>query len=65
MSETDTPKLDRRPEWTALADHRKDALARPDLRELFADDPGGPSGTSCAWATCASTTPRTWSPTRR
>ncbi len=40
MSETDTPKLDRRPEWTALADHRKDALARPDLRELFADDPG-------------------------
>ncbi|MFG3389581.1 glucose-6-phosphate isomerase [Streptomyces rochei] len=40
MSETDTPKLDRRPEWTALADHRKDALAHPDLRELFADDPG-------------------------
>ncbi|MFJ8651241.1 glucose-6-phosphate isomerase [Streptomyces rochei] len=40
MSETDTPKLDRRPEWTALADHREDALARPDLRELFADDPG-------------------------
>ncbi|KFG72625.1 glucose-6-phosphate isomerase [Streptomyces mutabilis] len=40
MSETDTPKLDRRPEWTALADHRKDALPHPDLRELFADDPG-------------------------
>ncbi|MFC7891503.1 glucose-6-phosphate isomerase [Streptomyces sp. NPDC057381] len=40
MSDTDTPKLDRRPEWTALADHRKDALPRPDLRELFADDPG-------------------------
>ncbi|MGZ3102580.1 glucose-6-phosphate isomerase [Streptomyces sp. H62] len=37
---SDTPKLDRRPEWTALADHRKDALPRPDLRELFADDPG-------------------------
>ncbi|GGQ38863.1 glucose-6-phosphate isomerase [Streptomyces mutabilis] len=40
MSETDTPKLDRRPEWTALADHRKDALPHPDLRRLFADDPG-------------------------
>ncbi|CAL9650354.1 glucose-6-phosphate isomerase [Streptomyces sp. enrichment culture] len=37
---SDTPKLDRRPEWTALADHRKDALPRPDLRELFARDPG-------------------------
>jgi glucose-6-phosphate isomerase len=37
---SDTPKLDRRPEWTALADHRKDALPRPDLRELFAQDPG-------------------------
>ncbi|MFE2051709.1 glucose-6-phosphate isomerase [Streptomyces sp. NPDC059459] len=37
---SDTPKLDRRPEWTALADHRKDALPRLDLRELFADDPG-------------------------
>ncbi|MFE1046850.1 glucose-6-phosphate isomerase [Streptomyces olivaceus] len=37
---SDTPKLDRRPEWTALADHRKDALLRPDLRELFARDPG-------------------------
>ncbi|MFB6548358.1 glucose-6-phosphate isomerase [Streptomyces sp. NPDC056405] len=37
---SDTPKLDRRPEWTALADHRKDALPRPDLRELFAADPG-------------------------
>ncbi|MFB7086075.1 glucose-6-phosphate isomerase [Streptomyces sp. NPDC056296] len=37
---SDTPKLDRRPEWTALADHRKDALPRPDLRELFASDPG-------------------------
>ncbi|WP_395577073.1 glucose-6-phosphate isomerase [Streptomyces sp. BK79] len=37
---SDTPELDRRPEWTALADHRKDALPRPDLRELFAQDPG-------------------------
>ncbi|MBZ6203847.1 glucose-6-phosphate isomerase [Streptomyces olivaceus] len=37
---SDTPKLDRRPEWTALADHRRDALPRPDLRELFAQDPG-------------------------
>ncbi|MFJ8147939.1 glucose-6-phosphate isomerase [Streptomyces sp. NPDC096048] len=37
---SDTPKLDRRPEWTALADHREDALPRPDLRELFAADPG-------------------------
>ncbi|MFE0800182.1 glucose-6-phosphate isomerase [Streptomyces sp. NPDC058812] len=37
---SDTPKLDRRPEWTALADHRKDALPQPDLRELFASDPG-------------------------
>ncbi|MBU6529557.1 glucose-6-phosphate isomerase [Streptomyces sp. NPDC057245] len=37
---SDTPKLDRRPEWTALADHRKDALPRPDLRELFDRDPG-------------------------
>ncbi|MGW8065599.1 glucose-6-phosphate isomerase [Streptomyces ziwulingensis] len=37
---SDTPKLDRRPEWAALVDHRKDALARPDLRELFAQDPG-------------------------
>ncbi|ANB09627.1 glucose-6-phosphate isomerase [Streptomyces ambofaciens] len=37
---SDTPKLDQRPEWTALADHRKDALPRPDLRELFAEDPG-------------------------
>ncbi|AKZ59363.1 glucosephosphate isomerase [Streptomyces ambofaciens ATCC 23877] len=37
---SDTPKLDQRPEWTALADHRKDALPRPDLRQLFAEDPG-------------------------
>ncbi|MGC9495622.1 glucose-6-phosphate isomerase [Streptomyces sp. WG7] len=37
---SDSPKLTRRPEWTALADHREDALRRPDLRELFAADPG-------------------------
>ncbi|MFG2543578.1 glucose-6-phosphate isomerase [Streptomyces sp. NPDC048594] len=37
---SDSPKLNRRPEWTALADHRTDTMARPDLRELFAADPG-------------------------
>ncbi|MFG3322325.1 glucose-6-phosphate isomerase [Streptomyces sp. NPDC048171] len=37
---SDSPKLNRRPEWTALADHRTDAMSRPDLRELFAADPG-------------------------
>ncbi|MCW1098086.1 glucose-6-phosphate isomerase [Streptomyces sp. RS2] len=37
---SDTTKLNQRPEWTALADHRKGALPRPDLRELFAQDPG-------------------------
>ncbi|MDQ0752651.1 glucose-6-phosphate isomerase [Streptomyces africanus] len=42
MSDTPSgsPKLTRRPEWTALEDHRKDALPQPDLRELFAADPG-------------------------
>ncbi|MCF0083255.1 glucose-6-phosphate isomerase, partial [Streptomyces lomondensis] len=35
-----SPRLTRRPEWTALEDHRKDALPQPDLRELFAADPG-------------------------
>ncbi|MFJ5516885.1 glucose-6-phosphate isomerase [Streptomyces griseoluteus] len=35
---SDTPKLTRRPEWTALADHR--AGGQPHLRELFASDPG-------------------------
>ncbi|MFC9153848.1 glucose-6-phosphate isomerase [Streptomyces bauhiniae] len=35
---SDTPKLSRRPEWTALADHR--AGGQPHLRELFAADPG-------------------------
>ncbi|MFG2966601.1 glucose-6-phosphate isomerase [Streptomyces sp. NPDC048288] len=33
----DTPELTRRPEWTALEDHR--AEGRPVLRELFAADP--------------------------
>ncbi|MFD5053261.1 glucose-6-phosphate isomerase [Streptomyces tendae] len=37
---SDTTKLNQRPEWTALADHRKGALPHPDLRELFAQDPG-------------------------
>ncbi|MET9685009.1 glucose-6-phosphate isomerase [Streptomyces coeruleorubidus] len=39
-SPSDSPGLTRRPEWTALEDHRKDALPQPDLRELFAADPG-------------------------
>ncbi|MER7054307.1 MULTISPECIES: glucose-6-phosphate isomerase [unclassified Streptomyces] len=39
-STSDSPKLTRRPEWAALADHRAEALQRPDLRELFATDPG-------------------------
>ncbi|MFI1721585.1 glucose-6-phosphate isomerase [Streptomyces sp. NPDC020489] len=34
---SDTPHLTRRPEWTALEDHR--AEGRPQLRELFAADP--------------------------
>jgi glucose-6-phosphate isomerase len=34
---SDTPNLTRRPEWTALEDHR--AGWRQHLRELFADDP--------------------------
>ncbi|WP_155055929.1 glucose-6-phosphate isomerase [Streptomyces blattellae] len=37
---SDFPKPARRPEWTALEDHRADALRCPRLRELFADDPG-------------------------
>ncbi|MER6707136.1 glucose-6-phosphate isomerase, partial [Streptomyces fumanus] len=36
---SDTPELTRRPEWTALEDHRAEALLHPDLRELFAADP--------------------------
>jgi glucose-6-phosphate isomerase len=39
-SPSGSPRLPRRPEWTALEDHRKDALPQPDLRELFAADPG-------------------------
>ncbi|TVZ96694.1 glucose-6-phosphate isomerase [Streptomyces sp. BK340] len=35
---SDSIKLNRRPEWTALADHR--AEGQPHLRELFAKDPG-------------------------
>ncbi|MFJ8198196.1 glucose-6-phosphate isomerase [Streptomyces sp. NPDC096152] len=37
---SDTPKLTRRPEWTALEDHRATTFREPDLRELFAADPG-------------------------
>ncbi|MFM9563128.1 glucose-6-phosphate isomerase, partial [Streptomyces turgidiscabies] len=37
---SDSPRLNRRPEWTALEDHRAGALAAPRLRELFAADPG-------------------------
>ncbi|MEU0386725.1 glucose-6-phosphate isomerase [Streptomyces chartreusis] len=39
-SPSGSPRLTRRPEWTALEDHRADALPQPDLRELFAADPG-------------------------
>ncbi|MFF9115054.1 glucose-6-phosphate isomerase [Streptomyces massasporeus] len=39
-SPSGSPRLNRRPEWTALEHHRKDALPQPDLRELFAADPG-------------------------
>ncbi|MFD6169232.1 glucose-6-phosphate isomerase [Streptomyces coeruleorubidus] len=39
-SPSGSPSLTRRPEWTALEDHRTDALPQPDLRELFAADPG-------------------------
>ncbi|MER6249549.1 glucose-6-phosphate isomerase [Streptomyces griseorubiginosus] len=35
---SDSPLLTRRPEWTALEDHR--AEGTPHLRELFAKDPG-------------------------
>ncbi|GAA3504785.1 glucose-6-phosphate isomerase [Streptomyces prasinosporus] len=35
----DVPEPTRRPQWTALEDHRADTLPRPDLRELFAADP--------------------------
>ncbi|CAL9376713.1 glucose-6-phosphate isomerase [Streptomyces sp. enrichment culture] len=36
---SDAPELTRRPEWTALEDHRAEAPLRPDLRELFDADP--------------------------
>ncbi|TLS44627.1 glucose-6-phosphate isomerase [Streptomyces montanus] len=36
----DTPRLIRRPEWTALEDHRADSMLHPQLRDLFATDPG-------------------------
>ncbi|MFF5367455.1 glucose-6-phosphate isomerase [Streptomyces sp. NPDC013187] len=39
-SPSHSPRLTRRPEWTALEDHRTDAVPQPDLRELFAADPG-------------------------
>ncbi|CAL9287212.1 glucose-6-phosphate isomerase [Streptomyces sp. SudanB52_2052] len=39
-SPSGSPLLTRRPEWTALEDHRADALPQPNLRELFAADPG-------------------------
>ncbi|WP_405884120.1 glucose-6-phosphate isomerase [Streptomyces sp. NBC_01136] len=36
---SDSPKLTRRPEWVALANHRAGGLLHPRLRELFAADP--------------------------
>ncbi|MFD9003417.1 glucose-6-phosphate isomerase [Streptomyces sp. NPDC059582] len=36
----DSPLLTRRPQWTALADHRAAWQPRTRLRELFATDPG-------------------------
>ncbi|MGI5459522.1 glucose-6-phosphate isomerase [Streptomyces sp. CA-249302] len=36
---SDSPRLSHRPEWTALDDHRAEALQRPRLRELFDADP--------------------------
>ncbi|MEV7691024.1 glucose-6-phosphate isomerase, partial [Streptomyces bungoensis] len=38
MAQSEFPTLTHRPEWTALADHR--AAGQPQLRELFATDPG-------------------------
>ncbi|MFI1480211.1 glucose-6-phosphate isomerase [Streptomyces sp. NPDC020747] len=38
-SGTATPRLNRRPEWTALEDHRAGPLLHAHLRELFATDP--------------------------
>ncbi|MFK4153481.1 glucose-6-phosphate isomerase [Streptomyces fungicidicus] len=36
---SDVPEPTRRPQWTALENHRTDTLPQPDLRALFADDP--------------------------
>ncbi|MDT0396740.1 glucose-6-phosphate isomerase [Streptomyces edwardsiae] len=36
---SDVPEPTRRPQWTALENHRRDTLPRPDLRELFDTDP--------------------------
>ncbi|MGW2824474.1 glucose-6-phosphate isomerase, partial [Streptomyces sp. NPDC001443] len=36
---SDSPRLTRRPQWTALADHRAGWQQGPQLRELFASDP--------------------------
>ncbi|MFH8448296.1 glucose-6-phosphate isomerase [Streptomyces fungicidicus] len=36
---SDVPEPTRRPQWTALENHRADTLPQPDLRALFADDP--------------------------
>ncbi|MFI6208176.1 glucose-6-phosphate isomerase [Streptomyces sp. NPDC051041] len=37
---SDVPRLNRRPEWAALEEHRARDLREPSLRELFAADPG-------------------------
>ncbi len=36
---SDHPRLTRRPEWTALEDHRAGTLLNPNLRDLFDRDP--------------------------
>ncbi|MGW1163468.1 glucose-6-phosphate isomerase, partial [Streptomyces sp. NPDC002513] len=37
---SDSPRLTRRPEWTALEDHRAGPMLHPDLRGFFERDPG-------------------------
>jgi glucose-6-phosphate isomerase len=37
---SDAPRLNRRPEWAELGDHRAGSMLHPSLRELFAADPG-------------------------
>ncbi|WP_240496315.1 glucose-6-phosphate isomerase [Streptomyces torulosus] len=37
---SDAPRLNRRPEWAGLGDHRAGPMLHPSLRELFAADPG-------------------------